>query len=55
MFRSLFGAKNNCNGTYYDQKCHNIKCGYLLRIWCTKWLACPKCGTKNYGKHYGGK
>ena len=42
-----------CDGKYYYQKC--VKCEYELKIWCTKWIACPKCGTKNYGKHFGAK
>jgi hypothetical protein len=48
-----FSLINNCNGQYFDQKCNNQKCGFLLRIYCTEWKACPKCGTKNYGRHYG--
>lgn len=42
---------SNCNGQYFSQNC--IKCNLLLKIWCTEWKACPKCGTKNYGRHYG--
>lgn len=42
---------HNCNGQYFNQDC--VKCGLLLKIWCTEWKACPKCGTKNYGRHYG--
>lgn len=41
----------NCNGQYFYQNC--VKCGLSLKIWCTEWKACPKCGTKNYGKHFG--
>jgi len=43
----------NCNGQYFEQKC--VHCGLLLKIWCTDWKACPKCGTKNYGRHFGAK
>jgi hypothetical protein len=42
-----------CKGQFFGQKCHS--CGYLLRIWCTEWKACPKCGSKNHGKHFGAK
>ena len=51
LFVNSIPLINNCNGQYFQQNC--IKCGLLLKIWCTEWKACPKCGTKNYGRHYG--
>jgi len=46
-----FITRTFCKGQFFEQTCH--KCGYLLRIWCTDWKACPKCGAKNHEKHYG--
>jgi predicted nucleic-acid-binding Zn-ribbon protein len=51
-YKKMFEV-SNCNGQYFYQNC--VKCGYSLKIWCTDWKACPRCGTKNYGRHYGAK
>ncbi len=36
--------------TYNRQSC--TQCKYGLSVWSTKYVFCPKCGTKNIGPDY---